>query len=134
MSSLVDPSLSNSAKLCGDNIAEFSSAIESLLIKHGKKIVHEQFVLNRLADATIDIYAMACVLSRASRSIKMKLPTAEHEKLMAEAWCVDASDRVKSNLRKTHSSDFIENYKRMSVISKNVCEIQGVVQSNPLGV
>jgi very long chain acyl-CoA dehydrogenase len=134
MTNLVAPSLKDSAKLCGDNIDEFSKAIESLLIKHGKNIVNEQFLLNRLADSAIDIYAMACVLSRATRSISLNLPSAENEKLMAETWCVEANDRVKINLRKTHSSEFSENYKRMSIISKNVCLQHDVVQNNPLGV
>ena len=38
--------------LCGE-------AVESLLIKYGKKIIDEQFLLNRLANAAIDTYTMA---------------------------------------------------------------------------
>lgn len=134
MTNLVEPSLKESAKLCGENIDRFSAAVEALLIKHGKNIVNEQFVLNRLADSAIDIYAMGCVLSRASRSIKLNLPTAEHEKLMTETWCVEANDRIRINLRKIHNATNAENYKRMSIISKNVCEAHDVVQNNPIGV
>lgn len=134
MTNLVEPSLNESAKLCGENIDMFARAVESLLLKHGKNIVHEQFLLNRLADSAIDIYAMACVLSRASRSLKLSLPTADHEKLMTETWCTEANDRIRVNLRKIHSPEFAENFKRMKQISKNVCEVHDVVQNNPLGV
>lgn len=134
MTNLVEPSLKESAKLCGENIDMFARAVESLLVKYGKNIVNEQFLLNRLADSAIDIYAMACVLSRATRSIKLNLPSAEHERLMTDTWCVEANDRIRINLRKIHSADFGENYKRMSLIAKNVCEVHDVVQNNPLGV
>lgn len=134
MTANVDPSLSASAKLCGESIDMFSRSVDKLLIKYGKRIIDEQFLLNRLADATIDIYAMACALSRASHSLKLELPTAEHEKLMVETWCVDASDRVRVNLRKIHSGDFNDNYKRMTQISKSVCEARDIVHNNPIGV
>lgn len=134
VTSLVEPPLKNSAKLCGENIDMFARAVESLLIKYGKNIVHEQFLLNRLADASIDIYAMICVLSRASRTIKTNLPTVDHELLMAETWCSEAYDRVNINLRKIHSAEFSENFQRMKQISKNVCEVHDVVQKTPIGV
>jgi very long chain acyl-CoA dehydrogenase len=134
MTGLVEPSLTDSAKLCGESIDMFARAVESLLIKYGKRIVDEQFLLNRLADSAIDIYAMTCALSRCSRSLKANLPSADHEKLMTQTWCVEASDRVRINLRKIHSADFNENYKRMSLISKNICENHDIVQTNPIGV
>lgn len=43
-------------------------------------------MLNRLAEAVIDLYTSAVVLSRASRSLKDQLSSAQHEKLMTEAW------------------------------------------------
>lgn len=87
----VDPSLASSAQLCAESIDVFGRTVESLLIKYGKKIVDEQFLLNRLADCAIDIYAMAAVLSRATRSIQLKFDSADHERLMAEAWCIEVS-------------------------------------------
>ena len=54
----------------------------------------EQFVLKRVADSAIDIYAMVATLSRVSRSLKDGLPSAEHEKLICEVWCNEVSDLV----------------------------------------
>jgi hypothetical protein len=34
----------------------------------GKSIINEQFLLTRLANASIDIYAMTCMLSRYTKN------------------------------------------------------------------
>lgn len=68
-------------------VADIGVAVEAVLIKFGKNIIEEQFYLNRLAEAIIDAYAMAVVLSRASRSIERNLSSAHHETLMAQVWC-----------------------------------------------
>jgi very long chain acyl-CoA dehydrogenase len=105
-----------------------------LLVKYGKGIVEEQFLLNRLADSAIDIYAMSVCLSRASRAIINHFPTAEHEQNMTEAWCLEASDRVKVNLRKASSGEFVNNYRKMSQISKAVCAEHDVAHQHPLNL
>lgn len=87
----VDPSLAEGAKLCAQSVDAFGQTVEALLLKYGKEIVHEQFLLGRLADCAIDIYAMSVVLSRATRSLEQKLGSAEHERLMAQAWCIEVS-------------------------------------------
>lgn len=74
------------SEFCLQNIDHFGQTVESVLIKYGRSIVDEQFVLNRLAQAVIDIYTSAVVLSRASRSLKDQLSSAQHEKLMTGAW------------------------------------------------
>lgn len=51
----------------------------------------EQFLLNRVAEAAIDIYAMVVVLSRASRSLANHKPSAQHEKLLCTVWCDEVS-------------------------------------------
>ena len=56
-------------------------------MKYGKTILEEQFLLNRLSAAAIDIYANVVVLSRATRSLKMNLPAASHEEKIARVWC-----------------------------------------------
>ena len=65
----------------------FGVTVESLLIKYGKNILDEQFLLNRLAAAAIDIYANVVVLSRASRALNLNFPSASHEEKLARVWC-----------------------------------------------
>jgi hypothetical protein len=57
------------------------------LIKHGKGIVDKQLELNCLANASIDLFASAVVLSRASRSLQQGAASAKHEENLAVVWC-----------------------------------------------
>ncbi|XP_001866602.2 very long-chain specific acyl-CoA dehydrogenase, mitochondrial isoform X2 [Culex quinquefasciatus] len=130
---VADP-LKDSAKLCSQSIDQFSQTVESLLIKHGKGIVERQFILARIADSAIDIYTMACVLSRATRAVQKGLPSAEHEVLMSQAWCVEGHNRVQQNILRIKSDAFQSNYQKMGQIAKNICDHQGVAHTNPLEV
>ena len=69
----------------------FGASAENLLFKHGKKIIDQQFLLNRLANATIDLYASAVVLSRATKSLNENLPSAAHEEKIARVWVNEVS-------------------------------------------
>merc|ERR1719394_2116681 len=83
----VHPNLTDSAALVVKSVDMFGGAVEKLLIKHGKNIINEQFLLQRLANATIDIYACTCVLSRCTKSLNEGSHSAHHEELMAKVWC-----------------------------------------------
>lgn len=50
-------------------------------------IKDEQFVVNRVSQSTMDIYAMFVILSRANRSINLKLPSSEHETNLVNLFC-----------------------------------------------
>jgi len=134
ISDKVHPSLADASKLAAQGVGDFGKTVESLLIKYGKGIVEEQFLLKLLADSAIDIYSMSCVLSRASRSLTLGLDSAEHEKIMTETWCTEGADRVQQNLRKINSPVFVGNFKRMTQISQNLCGNLGVIQTSPIGV
>ncbi|XP_058123772.1 very long-chain specific acyl-CoA dehydrogenase, mitochondrial-like [Anopheles ziemanni] len=126
--------LQNAAKQCAECVDKFSQTIESLLAKHGKGIVERQFQLARVADCVIDIYTMATVLSRATRSSKKGLPSAQHELVMAQLWCQEASNRVHRNLNRIHSTAFQNHYQRMALVARNVSERRGVAHTNPLEI
>lgn len=134
MSHLVHNELVPSATKAAKCVDAFGQAIESVLMKYGKRIIDEQFILNRLASAAIDIYSMTVVLSRATRSLNEKYPSANQEKLIAQAWCFEASDRVMQNLKMTGSGKCLDNFSNLSAVAKNVCENGGVVQQNPLNL
>merc|ERR1712029_287750 len=77
----VHPNLVDVASHVCKNTEMFGNAVEKLLIKHGKHIINEQFLLNRLASAAFDIYATNCMLSRCSLSLNQGLPSAMQEEL-----------------------------------------------------
>merc|ERR1719494_373910 len=129
----VHNNLVQSAALTCKGVDAFGAAVEAVLIKHGKNIINEQFLLNRLANATIDIYASSCVLARCSKSLSDGVASAQHEEMMAKLWCAEAQSRIMSNLNELKNPDRLSNYKSMAEISKNVCSKNGPVQAGPLG-
>merc|ERR1719251_242176 len=130
----VHPNLVEVAAQVCKNTEMFGTAVEKLLIKHGKHIINEQFLLNRLAQSAIDIYISSCMLSRCSKSLTDNLTSARHEELMTKVYCNEASNRVALNLGALKNSAQISNFKMMSEISKTVCENENVLQGNPLGL
>lgn len=129
----VHPELAHSGDLTVKAIDQFGGVIEDLLLRHGKKIIDEQFVLKRVADCAIDLYAMVVVLSRASRSLNQGHPSAQHEKMLCETWCVEAHERITQDLRSLSSSQSAQLFKNMRAISAAVVENGGVVSPHPLG-
>lgn len=77
---------------------------------------------------------MACVLSRATRSIKLNLASAEHERVIAEAWCIEAAERCTVNTRKIYNGTYLPVYPKFTQISKNTCAAQGISYTNPINV
>merc|ERR1711963_704151 len=105
----VHPNLSESAALTCKAVDAFGQSVEKVLLKHGKGIINEQFLLNRLANATIDIYANTCVLSRCSKSLSEGLESAHQEEIM-------------TNLNELKNPEVLENYKSVAKISEAVCD------------
>jgi len=129
----VHPTLGSSGQLVARSIELLGATVESVLIKYGRKIIDEQFVLNRLANSAIEIYAMSSVLSRASRSLTQSYNSAAHEEMMATILCREGSERVQQYLGAVRSAKDLENYSLMSKISKDVCENGGVVARGVVG-
>merc|ERR1719195_2167623 len=130
----VHPNLVESAaQLCND-VSMFGDSVEKLLIKHGKHIINEQFLLNRLAQSAIDIYISSCMMSRCSKSLTENLGSARHEEIMTKVYCSEASNRIALNLGALKNSSQLANFKMMSVISEAVCANESALQGNPLGL
>lgn len=69
--------------------------VEQMLQNYGKEVIEQQMVLSNLADMVIHVYAMACVLARASRSYCIGLPNAAHEVDLALCFVDDARKKIK---------------------------------------
>merc|ERR1712223_988595 len=130
----VHPNLSLVAQQVSKNTEMFGNAVEKLLIKYNKNIINEQFLLNRLAAAAIDIYVTTCMLSRCTQSLNEGLPSAMHEELLTKAYANEANFRVAQNLGALRNPTHLDTFSMMSQISKNVCENSAPVQGNPLGI
>uniref|UniRef100_A0AAQ6A7V5 Very long-chain specific acyl-CoA dehydrogenase, mitochondrial n=1 Tax=Amphiprion ocellaris TaxID=80972 RepID=A0AAQ6A7V5_AMPOC len=93
----------------------------------------EQFVLKRVADCAIDLYAMVVVLSRASRSLSQGHASAQYEKMLCETWCMEASDRVMRDIKLLRSGESRKLFKNLRAISTALVENGGPVSPHPLG-
>lgn len=75
-----------------------ASSVETALRKHGKGIMEREYIQERIADATVDLYAMACCISRAATH-----PEPQHL-LATRAFCERAWRRIRRNLRQVESN------------------------------
>jgi acyl-CoA dehydrogenase family member 9 len=65
----VHPALKDEAELVCKAVNDLASAVEKLLIAHGKDVIERQFHQERLANSAMDIYLSTATLSRASWAI-----------------------------------------------------------------
>ncbi|CAF0951253.1 unnamed protein product [Brachionus calyciflorus] len=133
LSEHVPSQLSNSSQLASKAVVDFGQAVEGALIKYGKRITDEQYVVNRIAQSTIDIFGMFVVLSRAARSINSNSPSGEHEAALANLFCYEASKRINHNLRDALDSKFVESTKLMAKVAKDLGQHGHTVPAHPLG-
>lgn len=88
---------------CTRNLA---TAVDRILRKHGKNIVDMQFATRRLADIMVDLFALACTISRVSTSVHEKgKDKAQKELEILAVLSGQVSRRVRSNFGKIDDND-----------------------------
>lgn len=96
---LLHPTLQPEAALFEQAATQLAIAADKLLRKHGKKIVDAQLQTRRLADALIDLFALACVLARVSSRIEDHgEASAAAEREILRAFARQARRRIDGNL------------------------------------
>jgi len=129
----IHSSLHSSGLLLSKSIDRFGTTIEQILMKHGKTIQNEQFIVHRIGDMTIDLYSMAACLSRCTQSFKNQLPSAVHESNLVRIWCEEAYDRINNNIKLIQSSAFIQRTRLISELAREIVEKESTVPIHPLG-
>jgi alkylation response protein AidB-like acyl-CoA dehydrogenase len=77
------------------------SSAEGALHHHGKGIIDRQFIQSRIADMTVDIYAMAATISRTDGLIKRLGPDAvANEQAMCTRFVDKTWRRVRRNAQR----------------------------------
>jgi alkylation response protein AidB-like acyl-CoA dehydrogenase len=89
-----------------ESTQNLAKMVDRLLRKHGKEIVGKQFATRRLADSMIDLFVLACALSRVSAEIQSKgeKGTAE-ERSILKVLAGQVGRRVRSNFGKIDDND-----------------------------
>jgi len=129
----VHEDVKDGGRLLAECMGHFSDGVNSLVMKYKKNIMHEQIILSRLADAAIDIYGMAVVLSRCSDSLSKNLPSKDLETKYTTLFCNEASQRVALNLKDIKSNSRTANNELIKEISAAVISNGGVAHAGPLG-
>jgi acyl-CoA dehydrogenase family member 9 len=65
----VDAAFEQEAETVAKLVHDFGLAVETLVLKYGKKIIEKQFLQERMANAAIDLFLATAVLSRATWEI-----------------------------------------------------------------
>jgi alkylation response protein AidB-like acyl-CoA dehydrogenase len=92
----LDPRLRKHAAVFEEATKDLAIAVDRVLRKHGRNIIGKQLASKRLADAMIDMFVLACTLSRVNSS----LLTSGEEKARPELQILDVlSDDVRRRVR-----------------------------------
>lgn len=103
------PVLNVQVKKVREYVRKFQGIVEEMIIKHGKNIIEQELVLKRIADISIDLYAMIATISRVTSLIESKgedkCLTEIH---ITETFCEEAWRRIRRNAAMTKSNQ--DNY------------------------
>lgn len=102
----LDSHLALQQEIFEDATRDLASAVDRTLRRYGKSIIGKQFTTKRLADMMIDLFVLACVLSRVSTAIQSQGASACAQELeIAKVFANQVKRRVRSNLNKLESND-----------------------------
>jgi alkylation response protein AidB-like acyl-CoA dehydrogenase len=94
------------AEVFEDLTRDLAAMSDRLLRKHGKNIIGKQFATRRMADVMIDLFVLACVLSRVTASIeKHGTEKAAREIEIAKVFAGQVKGRANRNFRKIDNND-----------------------------
>ncbi len=103
---LLHPALKAEAETFEQSTRDLGAAADRILRKHGKNIIEKQFATRRLADILIDLYAVACVLSRVNAAVEEKGESgAARELEILRTFAGRARRRIRFNINRIDDND-----------------------------
>lgn len=98
-----------------------AQAVDRILRKHGKNIIGKQFATKRLADIMIDLFVMACTLSRVQASIDtLGVEKTSREIEILRVFTSDAQVRIKQNFRQIDNNED----DLLKALAEDACEVE----------
>ncbi|MFQ5603305.1 MAG: acyl-CoA dehydrogenase family protein [bacterium] len=96
----VHEALSEEAGKFEEYAKELHLSVEKVLARYRKEIIHQEFILHRLADMSMELFAMAAVISRVDALLKEKGPDKTGRELtIARTFCEQAWRKIRRNAR-----------------------------------
>ena len=100
------PAIQESAESFENETRYLAQATDRILRKHGKNIIGKQFATKRLAEIMIDLFVLACTLSRVQASIDANgVEKAAPEIDILQMFTREAQVRMKQNFRRIDNND-----------------------------
>jgi alkylation response protein AidB-like acyl-CoA dehydrogenase len=98
-----------------------AQATDRILRKHGKNIIGKQFATKRLAEIMIDLFVLACTLSRVQASIDANgVEKAAKEIDILQIFTREARVRMKQNFRRIDNNDD----EPLKALAEDACEVE----------
>lgn len=95
----VHPLIKEQASYFEDGTTELANAVDRVLRKYGKKIIGTQLITKRIADVMIDLYVLACTISRVDASIREKGADAATKEIeILKVFKSQARRRIRANM------------------------------------
>jgi hypothetical protein len=94
------------ARIFEEETRSLAQATDRILRKHGKGIIGKQFASHRLAEIMIDLFVMACTISRVQSSIEANgVEGASLEIDILKSFTRAARTRIRRNFRRIDRND-----------------------------
>merc|ERR1712130_81953 len=126
----VTPGLRDEARQLGEAITKFELVSKKLLQKFNKDIIHKQFHVKRIADATLEIFASAAVLSRASGAQNHPSTDKDTEITLAKIYIFESLKKI-NNALDDISSPNEAHWDRMKDLTMTMVENDGAMGVHP---
>jgi acyl-CoA dehydrogenase family protein 9 len=79
------------------HVADLKAATEAAITRHRKKLIERQFVVERLADMAIELYARATTIARTQRLLDERGEAGcAHELALCDLFCVESGHRFRA--------------------------------------
>lgn len=102
----IHPAIAEHARTYEDLTSKLALAADKILRKHGKNIMNKQFATRRLADIMIDLFVLACIISRVSQAVEEKgVAKSAQELEILQVFATDANRRIDANLAQIDKND-----------------------------
>jgi len=100
------PDLQEAGVVLQRTARQLAQAADRILRKHGKKIIGKQFALRRLSDTMIDLFGLACVLSRVDATTRAKgLEGSVREREILQTFSVRVERRTQERLARIDDNE-----------------------------
>lgn len=114
------------------HVGELADCTQKAILKHRKEIIERQFVLERLAQMAIELFATACVLARTQQLLDAAGAEAHaHELALCDLFCVESGRRFRDARQALDvREDAVDDQRR--AIADRVRSGSGYVVADPL--